>query len=41
MTRRQALQQVSTLVTLGTRRENIASGQETFRGSHVEWRLRE
>ena len=41
MTRRQALQQVSTLVTLGTRRENIAGGQETFRGGHVEWRLRE
>lgn len=40
MTRRQALQQVSTLVTLGTRRENIASGQETFRGGHAEWRLR-
>jgi enoyl-CoA hydratase/carnithine racemase len=40
MTRRQALQQVSTLVTLGTRRENIASGQETFRGGHLEWRLR-
>ena len=40
MTRRQALQQVSTLVTLGTRRENLASGQETFRGGHLEWRLR-
>jgi enoyl-CoA hydratase/carnithine racemase len=40
MTRRQALQQVSTLVTLGTRRENIAGGQEAFRGGHVEWRLR-
>jgi enoyl-CoA hydratase/carnithine racemase len=40
MTRRQALQQVSTLVTLGTRRENIAAGQQTFQGGKVEWRLR-
>jgi enoyl-CoA hydratase/carnithine racemase len=40
LTRRHALQQVSTLVTLGTRRENIAGGQETFRGGKLEWRLR-
>jgi len=39
-TRRAALQQVSTLVSLGTLYENIESGQETFRQGKIEWQLR-
>jgi hypothetical protein len=35
LTRRQALQQVSTLVTLGTRRENIARGPGDIPGRQV------
>jgi enoyl-CoA hydratase/carnithine racemase len=38
--RRQALQEVSTVVSLGTEHANIESGQRTFRGSRPEWRLR-
>ena len=39
-TRRIALHQVSSFVTLGTHRENIESGQQKFRGGAKEWRLR-
>jgi enoyl-CoA hydratase/carnithine racemase len=39
-TRRQALSQISSFVTLGTARENIAAGQETFQTTRIEWRLR-
>ncbi len=38
--RRDALAQVSTYVTLGTARENIASGQLQFQGKRIEWKLR-
>ena len=38
--RRDALAQVSTYVTLGTERENIASGQQSFQTARREWRLR-
>jgi enoyl-CoA hydratase/carnithine racemase len=39
--RRQALDQVSTWVSLGTQYENIQGGQEAFRGPRTkEWRLR-
>jgi enoyl-CoA hydratase/carnithine racemase len=38
--RRDALAQVSTFVTLGTQRENIADGQEKFQGKRIEWKLR-
>jgi enoyl-CoA hydratase/carnithine racemase len=38
--RQAALKQVSTLVSLGTQFENIEEGQETFKGSRPEWRLR-
>ena len=38
--RRQALEQVSTLVSLGTDPANIASGQQAFKGPRREWRLR-
>jgi enoyl-CoA hydratase/carnithine racemase len=39
--RRQALDQVSTWVSLGTQYENIAGGQEAFKGPRSkEWRLR-
>jgi enoyl-CoA hydratase/carnithine racemase len=38
--RRQALSQVSSLVALGTEFENISGGQQNFRGSRPEWRLR-
>jgi enoyl-CoA hydratase/carnithine racemase len=38
--RRQALQQVSTLVSLGTKYENIEKGQETFRSTRPKWKLR-
>jgi enoyl-CoA hydratase/carnithine racemase len=40
LSRRAALSQVSTLVSLGTTRENIASGQDTFQGGRREWKLR-
>jgi enoyl-CoA hydratase/carnithine racemase len=40
LSRRAALQQVSTLVSLGTRFENIESGQEQFRQRRIEWQLR-
>lgn len=40
LSRRAALDQVSSLVSLGTQFENIASGQETFRSARPEWRLR-
>jgi enoyl-CoA hydratase/carnithine racemase len=38
--RRLALSNVSTFVTLGTQAETIAAGQETFRTTRPEWRLR-
>ncbi len=38
--RRNALAQVSTLVSLGTERENFEEGQRTFQGARPEWRLR-
>ena len=38
--RRQAMAQISTFVTLGTRFENIQSGQQTFQSSRREWKLR-
>jgi enoyl-CoA hydratase/carnithine racemase len=40
VTRREALAQMSSLVMLGTRYEDIASGQETFEADRVDWRLR-
>jgi enoyl-CoA hydratase/carnithine racemase len=39
-TRQNALAQVSTLVSLGTKFENIESGQEAFQGPRIEWKLR-
>ena len=38
--RQQALAQVSTFVSLGTSYENIESGQQSFQGKRIEWRLR-
>ena len=38
--RREALAQVSQLVSLGTAYDNIADGQSTFKGQRVEWELR-
>ena len=38
--RREALAQVSQLVSLGTAYDNIADGQSTFKGERVEWELR-
>lgn len=38
--RREALAQVSALVSLGTQYENIESGQESFQAPRPEWRLR-
>ena len=38
--RRNALAQVSTIVSLGTDRENFVEGQKTFQGTRPEWRLR-
>ena len=38
--RRQALDTVSTYVSLGTDRANIAAGQATFKGERPQWRLR-
>ena len=40
LSRRQALQQVSSLVSLGTQYDNIDSGQQTFQAPRPEWRLR-
>ena len=39
--RRQALEMVSTFVTTGTDKENIAAGQELFEGDdRPDWQLR-
>ena len=38
--RRQALDQASALVLLGTEYENISSGQDSFQAPRPEWRLR-
>jgi enoyl-CoA hydratase/carnithine racemase len=38
--RRQAFDQVSALVSLGTQYDNIAGGQESFEAVRPEWRLR-
>jgi len=38
--RRNALQQAATIVMLGTVPENLAEGQEAFKGKQREWRLR-
>ena len=38
--RRNALAQVSAIVSLGTERENFVEGQKTFQGTRPEWRLR-
>jgi enoyl-CoA hydratase/carnithine racemase len=38
--RRNAIAQVSSLVSLGTRFEDIEGGQQTFQGARIEWRLR-
>lgn len=40
LSRREALAQVSTFVSLGTKFENIESGQRTFQSGRREWRLR-
>jgi enoyl-CoA hydratase/carnithine racemase len=40
LSRREALAQVSTFVTLGTTRENIAEGQATFQAERPKWQLR-
>ncbi len=40
LTRRDAMAQVSNFITLGTQFDNIAEGQETFKGGRIEWRLR-
>jgi enoyl-CoA hydratase/carnithine racemase len=40
VSRRQALAEVSTLVSLGTKYENLDSGQKTFEGTRLEWKLR-
>jgi enoyl-CoA hydratase/carnithine racemase len=40
LARKEALAQVSSLVSLGTIFENIADGQETFQSVRPEWRLR-
>jgi hypothetical protein len=38
--RRAALSQMSTIVSLGSVQENIDSGQKTFKGARLEWKLR-
>lgn len=38
--RREALAQISSFVSLGTRYDNIAEGQETFQAARPQWRLR-
>jgi len=40
LSRRAALAQVSSLVTLGTEYENIEKGHSTFKGERPQWRLR-
>ncbi len=40
LARREALAQMSSLVTLGTVFENIAEGQTTFQATRPQWRLR-
>jgi enoyl-CoA hydratase/carnithine racemase len=40
LSRRAALAQVSSLVTLGTQFENIEAGHSTFKGERPQWRLR-
>jgi enoyl-CoA hydratase/carnithine racemase len=40
VSRQAALAQASTFVSLGTRFENIESGQREFAGKRIEWRLR-
>lgn len=40
LSRREALAQMSSLVSLGTDRENIERGQQAFRGERPEWKLR-
>jgi enoyl-CoA hydratase/carnithine racemase len=40
VSRRQALDQVSTWVSLGTQYENIEGGQQAFGQKRKEWRLR-
>jgi enoyl-CoA hydratase/carnithine racemase len=40
LARREAIAHISTFVTLGTQFENIQSGQQTFRSSRREWKLR-
>jgi enoyl-CoA hydratase/carnithine racemase len=40
LSRREALAQVSSFVSLGTQFENIADGQETFHMARPKWRLR-
>jgi enoyl-CoA hydratase/carnithine racemase len=40
LSRRQALEQVSSLVSLGTTFENIQAGQRAFKSVRPEWRLR-
>jgi enoyl-CoA hydratase/carnithine racemase len=40
LSRRQALAQVSSFVSLGTQYDNIEAGQATFQGERTEWRLR-
>jgi enoyl-CoA hydratase/carnithine racemase len=40
LSRREAIAQVSSFVSLGTQFENIAGGQETFQDYRPEWRLR-
>jgi enoyl-CoA hydratase/carnithine racemase len=40
LARTEALKQVSSLIALGTDRQNIAAGQQAFKGARREWRLR-
>jgi enoyl-CoA hydratase/carnithine racemase len=40
VSRRQALEEVSTIVSLGTQAENIEEGQKSFQSARTEWRLR-
>ena len=40
LSRREAMAQVSSFVSLGTQFDNIAGGQETFQAYRPEWRLR-
>lgn len=40
LSRREAIAQVSSFVSLGTQFDNIAGGQETFQMSRPKWRLR-